>query len=107
MKKDSSKTVHAKHLTMVCVCLLFISCFSPFDGEEGNLIITLPGHSIARSAVPSTGTQSQLAYDITCTNGDQTKIFSALVGQTTVVLRLVPGTWDVTARPTSPTEMSL
>jgi hypothetical protein len=77
-----------------------ISCFDLFDRPDGEaaVILTLPGYSDARSVIPSTGTQAQLAYEITCTSGGQAKVFSLGVGQTRAVLSLAPGTWDITAK---------
>jgi hypothetical protein len=103
MKKDINKTLFAMHLAAVGVCLLFISCFSPYDGGEGSLTITLPGHSasanasIARSAVPSAGTQSRLAYEVIFTSGGQTKTIQIAPPQVSFSISLTPGTWDITA----------
>jgi hypothetical protein len=85
-------------IVLFSLMLLIISCFSPIDGDkEGNVTIVLPGHSAAKSAIPSSETQTALAYDIICANGAQSVTNNASVGETSLVVSLSPGTWDITA----------
>jgi formylglycine-generating enzyme required for sulfatase activity len=85
-------------IALFSLILLLGSCFGPFaEDKESTVTIVLPGYSAARSLIPSDSTQAALAYDIICANGGQTKSYNASVGQTSVVVSLTPGIWDITA----------
>jgi hypothetical protein len=84
---------------------LLVSCgdvvMSNYGKDGGNLLIRFPGaagdHSAARSAIPGAGTQALLEYRITLTDGSQTLSAVVPAGETSTVLSVTPGVWDIKA----------
>jgi hypothetical protein len=89
------------------ILFLLVSCdvfMSNYGQDKGNLVVHFPGaagaagyNSVARSAVPGAGTQALLEYRITAANGSQTASAVVPAGQTSTVLSVAPGVWDIQA----------
>ncbi|MDR1908890.1 MAG: DUF6273 domain-containing protein [Spirochaetaceae bacterium] len=85
------------------IVLLLVSCgvfMSNYGKTEENLTIAFentgnlqPG--AARSAIPGTATQALLEYGITLTRGAQTRSAVVPAGQTSAVLSVTPGVWNI------------
>jgi hypothetical protein len=86
------------------VLFLLVSCgdvfMSNYGSDEGNLAIRFPGagdDSGGRAAIPSAGTQALLEYRLTLTSGSGTVSAVVPAGQTSAVLSVTPGVWDIQA----------
>jgi formylglycine-generating enzyme required for sulfatase activity len=84
---------------LLLVAMGVVTCFSPAGPENGNgnLVITVPGASGAKSAMPTTGTQTALEYEITAKSRGQTVKITLGAGVTTGTMQLNSGTWDIRA----------
>jgi len=91
------KTIAALCIMVACVlgtCALvtLVSCSLNSAGEQGTLIIKLPGAAAARAASPDF---SEIHYRIECVSGAEKVSRNANAGDS-ISIALAPGTWNVT-----------
>jgi hypothetical protein len=87
------------------IIFLLVSCgevfMSNYGKDEGNLVVRFPGaagdDSAVRAAVPAAGTQALLEYGVTLTGGSQTVNVVVPAGETSTVLSVTPGVWNIQA----------
>jgi len=84
----------------VFMVFIFIGCFSPWAGEEGILVIRLPGG--ARSAILSTEAVEKLSHTFVLSSAGKKDRIIGPTSDTELRISLAPGLWKIYVEAISP-----